>query len=157
MVALLVLCLAFSVACGVSTAHIIKKLDNIVKLYSQAISNSLTTVASLLFFPKNFKLDGLYVVCLLLTFVAIFLYENDNIDLSGVTERASQLVFFVTRSTLRTVILICSVTLLLSLIIVFYRLQSVGDWMDAVLVDPSIKAPGAVPDLNVPSLDAAQV
>lgn len=149
---LVVLCVTFSVACGISTAFIMKKLDNIVKLYSQAISNSLTTVACVFFFPKSFQLEGVFMLCLVLTFVAIFLYENENIDLSGVSDKLSDLVQFVTRSTLRTVLLICGITLLMSLVIVFYRLRSADGLLELASFQ-GLQAEGTETAVEAPAIN----
>ena len=71
-------CIILSCTSGISVAFIVKKLDNIVKLYSQALSNMLTSVACTILFPDHFNLNFMFVMCLLLMFAAIFLYENKN-------------------------------------------------------------------------------
>ena len=74
-------CIILSCLSGVAVAYIVKKLDNIVKLYSQALSNMLTSIACSMFFPDHFQLNLAFFACLLLMFVAISLYESKNLDL----------------------------------------------------------------------------
>lgn len=74
-------CIALSCASGVAVAYIVKKLDNIVKLYTQALSNMLTSVACTVFFPDHFHLNLPFLGCLFLMFIAIGLYESKNLDI----------------------------------------------------------------------------
>lgn len=67
-------------ATGFSTAFIMKKLDNIVKLYAQSITNMIIALICAFFFPEKFHIDAMFVVSIVLIFVAIFLYENDNVS-----------------------------------------------------------------------------
>jgi hypothetical protein len=67
---------------GVAVAFIVKKLDNIVKLYTQALSNMLTSLACSFFFPDHFHLNLAFFGCLVLMFIAISLYESKNVNLS---------------------------------------------------------------------------
>lgn len=71
-------CIALSCTSGISVAFIVKKLDNIVKLYSQALSNMMTSIACSMLFPDHFHLNFMFVMCLLVMFGAICLYENKN-------------------------------------------------------------------------------
>ena len=74
-------CIILSATSGITVAFIVKKLDNIVKLYSQALSNMLTSVACTILFPNHFHLSLPFILCLLVMFAAIFLYENQNLKL----------------------------------------------------------------------------
>jgi hypothetical protein len=80
---LVVLCTMFTAAQGVSTAYIMKRLDNIVKLYAQSISNILMTIACTIFFPRNFSLEYVFVASFILTIIAIVLYEHANLNWEG--------------------------------------------------------------------------
>ena len=77
---LLVTCIFLSGTAGISTAIIVKKLDNIVKLYTQALSNMLTSLACAIFFPNKFHISPLFIFCIVLVFVAIFLYEQKTVE-----------------------------------------------------------------------------
>ena len=84
---MVILCIVLSCLSGIAVGFIVKKLDNIVKLYTQALSNMITSVACTLLFPDHFTLNVLFVCCLLLMFSAIFMYENKNLDLAQIKEK----------------------------------------------------------------------
>ncbi|KAK2146008.1 hypothetical protein LSH36_640g01096 [Paralvinella palmiformis] len=67
--------ITFSVVGGIVVAIIIKKLDNIVKLYAQAVSGAITAMSCAILFPEVFQFDVMYIVSFTLTIVAIYLYE----------------------------------------------------------------------------------
>ena len=77
---LIVSCTIFTSLVGIATAYVMKRLDNIVKLYAQSISSMLMTICCFFLFPKRFSLDLEFIISLILTFVAIFLYESDNVS-----------------------------------------------------------------------------
>ena len=60
---------------GVMVALVVKKFDNIVKLYTQALANIFTAILCSLLFHEFFHLTGLFVVSLILVFTAIVMYE----------------------------------------------------------------------------------
>ncbi|KAK2146987.1 hypothetical protein LSH36_575g02051 [Paralvinella palmiformis] len=68
----------FAVCGGITTAFIMKKLDNIVKLYTQSMSTIMTTIVCVAVFPRRFHFDVIFVVCLVLNVIAIFMYENND-------------------------------------------------------------------------------
>ena len=74
------MCIIFSGGIGLSTAVIMKKLDNIVKLYTQALSNMFTSIACTLLFPKDFSINVAFIICLVMVLFAISMYENKNLD-----------------------------------------------------------------------------
>ncbi|XP_013411669.1 probable UDP-sugar transporter protein SLC35A4 [Lingula anatina] len=76
---LLVLYLLFSVITGCVVAIVIKKLDNIVKLYVGVLSILITTFISSVFFSGVFKISAQFVVGFLLVCEAIFLYEKPSL------------------------------------------------------------------------------
>ena len=78
---LIIITMFSTTATGISTAFIMKKLDNIVKLYTQAITNMVVAVVSSIAFPEKFLIDIKFIVCLLLIFIAIFMYETENVSL----------------------------------------------------------------------------
>lgn len=118
-------CILLTCSSGIVTAIIVKKLDNIVKIYTQGLTNMLTSVACTVFFPSDFHLNTLFTLCLALMVIAIFMYENQNINLKAVMEyckdRNHRLnVLFVSVATL-CFVLIC-------LVLTNYRdLSSQGD------------------------------
>jgi Nucleotide-sugar transporter len=61
-------------------ALVVKKFDNIVKLYTQALANMFTAVACWFLFSDYFQLTALFGLCLLLVFCAILMYELKHID-----------------------------------------------------------------------------
>ena len=69
-------------------AIIMKKLDNIVKLYTQAVSSGIMCLASIALFPRMFTFDILFIVSLLMTCVAIYLYEVKTIPCKRKDEAA---------------------------------------------------------------------
>ena len=77
---LVFMCIVFSGGIGLSTAVIMKKLDNIVKLYTQALSNMFTSIACTLLFPKVFSINVVFLICLVMILFAISMYENKNLD-----------------------------------------------------------------------------
>ena len=77
---LVLMCIVFSGGIGLSTAVIMKKLDNIVKLYTQALSNMFTSIACTLLFPKVFSINVVFLICLVTILFAISMYENKNLD-----------------------------------------------------------------------------
>ena len=81
---MMVLCIGLTAVIGISTAYIMKRLDNMVKLYAESLSSMLMTVACVVLFPKRFTIDTVFIVSLLLTLFAIFLYEKDNLKLCSV-------------------------------------------------------------------------
>jgi len=76
--ALITTCILLSALSGFSVAVIIKKLDNIVKLYTQALSNMATSVACAVFFPDHFRINVQFVACFVTVFAAIVLYEGNT-------------------------------------------------------------------------------
>ena len=85
-------CVVLSCASGVAVAYIVKKLDNIVKLYTQALSNMLTSVACTIFFPDHFHVNLKFLACLLLMFLGISLYESKNLEFKALVTQAKQWV-----------------------------------------------------------------
>ncbi|CAH1782776.1 unnamed protein product [Owenia fusiformis] len=75
----LILCIFLSGIIGISVALIVKKLDNIVKIYTQALSNMATTIISAILFPDHLKLNVTFAVALVAVFTAIHLYERKHI------------------------------------------------------------------------------
>ena len=65
---------------GVAVAAIVKRLDNIVKLYTQALSNMGTSIACTFLFPQSFTLNSVFVLCLLVIFLAIYFYEKKTLE-----------------------------------------------------------------------------
>ena len=80
------MCIVFTAAQGVSTAYIMKRLDNIVKLYAQSISSILMTIACTVFFPLKFSLEHVFIASFILTIIAIFLYEHANFNWKSVVD-----------------------------------------------------------------------
>ncbi|ELT90198.1 hypothetical protein CAPTEDRAFT_205655 [Capitella teleta] len=78
---MLIGCIILSCLSGVVVALIVKKLDNIVKLYTQSVSNMLTSVACTVFFPDHFHINFTFFACLILIFIGISLYESPNLGL----------------------------------------------------------------------------
>ena len=78
----IVACIVLSSASGIVVALIVKKLDNIVKLYAQAVANTLTSIACALLFPEHFQFSFHFFFCLLLMIVAVFVYESQTINWS---------------------------------------------------------------------------
>ena len=76
--ALIAACILLSAISGFSVAVIIKKLDNIVKLYTQALSNMATSIACAVFFPDHFRINVQFVACFATVFAAIVLYERNK-------------------------------------------------------------------------------
>jgi hypothetical protein len=66
-------------ASGIAVAFIIKKLDNIVKIYTQSLSNIFTSVACAIFFPNHFHLTWMFLVCMLIITAAISIYESHQV------------------------------------------------------------------------------
>ncbi|XP_067937391.1 uncharacterized protein [Watersipora subatra] len=64
---------------GLVTATVIKKLDNIVKIYSQSLTGILNAVLSCVLFPRKFTPDLKYGIALFLVLVAIGLYERKTL------------------------------------------------------------------------------
>ena len=77
---MVIMTVVFTTAHGVSAAYIIKRLDNVVKAYAQSISSILITIACTVFFPLEFILDYVFIVSLILTIIAIFLNEHENLN-----------------------------------------------------------------------------
>ncbi|XP_013409202.1 CMP-sialic acid transporter 2 [Lingula anatina] len=73
-------CVTLSVTSGLAVALIMKKMDNIVKIYCGALATLLTAVVSSIFFSARFQLDWTYAAGFVLVFTAIFLYEKKNVD-----------------------------------------------------------------------------
>ncbi|ELU08375.1 hypothetical protein CAPTEDRAFT_227690 [Capitella teleta] len=71
--------LVLGCASGIAVASIIKKLDNIVKIYTQSLSNIFTSVACAICFPNHFRLTWMFLVCMLIITVAITIYESHQI------------------------------------------------------------------------------
>ena len=86
--------MVLSVVGGIVVATIVKKLDNIVKLYLQALANMLTSVACWIVFPEHFQLNVQFIGCLVLMFLAIFGYENQNICMKELQECIRQGQFY---------------------------------------------------------------
>ena len=80
---MMVVCIGLTAVIGISTAYIMKRLDNMVKLYAESLSSMLMTVACVVLFPKRFTIDAVFIASLLLTLFAIFLYEKDNLKMPG--------------------------------------------------------------------------
>lgn len=89
-------CILLASCGGIVTAFIMKTLDNIVKLYAQAMSTITTTLACVFFFPRRFQFDVIFIVCLGMTIAAIFMYETTNWGAIGIL--AQRLLEFVKRS-----------------------------------------------------------
>ncbi len=64
---------------GICTAIILKRLDNIVKLYAQITSAIVTSIACMIIFPSEFQFDAVFVTSLILTVVAVVMYERSDI------------------------------------------------------------------------------
>ena len=84
---MMLVCIGLTALIGISTAYIMKKLDNMVKLYAESLSSMLMTVACVTMFPKRFTIDAVFIISLLLTFVAIFLYEKDNLNIPSSVQK----------------------------------------------------------------------
>ena len=80
------MCIVFTAAQGVSAAYIMKRLDNIVKVYAQSMSSILMTIASTVFFPLKFNLDYVFIASLILTIIAIFLNEHASLNLNSAVD-----------------------------------------------------------------------
>ena len=80
---MMLMCISLTALIGISTAYIMKRLDNMVKLYAESLSSMLMTVACVTLFPKRFTIDAVFIISLLLTFAAIFIYEKDNLKIPG--------------------------------------------------------------------------
>jgi len=72
-----------TLASGVAVAVIVKKLDNIVKLYTQAISNILMSFVCAYLFPEFFSLSPSFLLSLLVMMAAVFLYENKGLTMTS--------------------------------------------------------------------------
>ena len=77
---LLVACVVMSALTGFTVAIIVKRFDNIVKLYTQALANMATSIACTLLFPEDFHLNLAFLGCLGLMMLAICLYETNNTE-----------------------------------------------------------------------------
>lgn len=75
---LLVACIVLGAACGLITGIVIKRLDNIVKIYSQALCGIINAIFCMAIFPDNFLPDWRYFISLCLVIVSIFMYEKGN-------------------------------------------------------------------------------
>ena len=56
-----------------------KKLDSVVKLYTQALANMFTSLACATFYPRDFHLSLNFVVCLVAMVIAVISYERNII------------------------------------------------------------------------------
>ncbi|CAH1795774.1 unnamed protein product [Owenia fusiformis] len=78
---LMLSCIGMNVAYGFAMKVIVKKLDNVVKIYSQAVSNMATAVVCLFVFPDDVEINSLFMAAILIVFFAIVLYESKNPEL----------------------------------------------------------------------------
>jgi hypothetical protein len=76
---LIIAVIVLTASCGIIVAVVMKKLDNIVKLYTQAMSSGLTCLACIVLFPRVFQFDILFIASLMMTSFAIYLYEMKSI------------------------------------------------------------------------------
>ena len=83
--------ITLTAACGIVVAVIMKKLDNIVKLYTQAMSSGLTCLACIFLFPRLFQFDILFIASLIMTSFSIYLYERKSFKCKRVVNNDSQL------------------------------------------------------------------
>jgi Nucleotide-sugar transporter len=60
-------------------AIVVKKFDNIVKQYTQALANMFTAIACSLLFPEHFSLTYTFGLCTILALIAIFMYESRTV------------------------------------------------------------------------------
>lgn len=81
--ALLIMVVLLASLGGIAVATIVKKLDNIVKIYSAALANMFTAIACSILFPNKFTLSIPFGIALVLMFTAVFLYERKHIDFAG--------------------------------------------------------------------------
>lgn len=75
---LLAACVALGAASGVVTGLVIAKLDNVVKIYSQALCGVVNAIVCTVAFPDNFRPDWRYSASLALVVASIFLYEKGS-------------------------------------------------------------------------------
>lgn len=129
MVVLMVITLTSLVGTGISTAHIMKKLDNIVKLYTQSISNMTMTFVCFALFPDKFHLDFVFIMCLLIMFAGIFLYETDNLSCDLQQVRSFVSIHFV-----RLLAVVCVVWILA---VVYYKSIAVTSLTSLVYTPPA--------------------
>lgn len=77
---LLIAAILFASLGGIAVASIVRKLDNIVKIYCAALANMFTAISCAFLFPNKFTLDLVFAVALIIMFVAIYLYEKKKLN-----------------------------------------------------------------------------
>lgn len=76
---LLVVCVVLGAVSGLITGIVIKRLDNIVKIYSQSLCGVVNAIMCMIIFPSKFSPDWHYCVSLLLVVVSIIVYEQTGV------------------------------------------------------------------------------
>ena len=93
---------------GVTVAIIVKRLDNIVKLYTQAITTMATSIACAFFFPEDFQLNLQFFGCLALMMLAISLYESKEIPAAALMDEVCRRMSIERLAALVLAIVLCT-------------------------------------------------
>jgi hypothetical protein len=106
-------------------AVVVKKFDNIVKLYTQALANMFTAVVCWVLFPDFFNLTLLFGLCLLIVFIAIIMYELKHFDALLSVGRAVLSHVTRTNAYFVTGFVLLTITITLALAEIFFPLTRV--------------------------------